>query len=172
MQTSSGVSRHEEGKREAKWSAHTTSSNNKENKCIQEGKSRRFADSPPRGFQLVLNTWQLELGRKVYGAMWLTNASLPFIGLGGGGGKVGQKKKDVIDVGGWVWLWALSSWYSTDSGYCSESWCRIHDALRIEVSKVSDCRNPSPIFLKRRMGSSDPFILFNVILFFPSLSSI
>ena len=39
-------------------------------------------------------------------------------------------------------------------------------------SKVSDCRNPSSIFLKRWMGSSDPFILFNVILFVPSLSSI
>ena len=166
MQTSSGVSRHEEGKREAKWSAHTTSSNNKENKCIQEGKSRRFADSPPRGFQLVLNTWQLELGRKVYGAMWLTNASLPFIGLGGGGGGGLARRR------GWVWLWALSFWYSTDSGYCSESWCRIHNALRIGDSEVSDCRNPSPIFLKRWMGSSAPFILFNVILFVLSLSSI
>lgn len=171
MQTSSGVSRHEEGKREAKWSAHTTSSNNKENKCIQEGKSRRFADSPPRGFQLVLNTWQLELGRKVYGAMWLTNASLPFIGLGGGGGCW-------LEEEGCEWCWrmgvALSTQFlvSTDSGYCSESWCRIHDALRIGDSEVSDCRNPSSIFLKRWMGSSDPFILFNVILFVPSLSSI
>ena len=61
---------------------------------------------------------------------------------------------------------------STDSGYFSESWCRIHDALRIGDSEVSDCRNPSSIFLKRWMGSSDPFILFNVILFVPSLSSI